>query len=207
VFGYFSDRKYHIINIASVCLFLTQLPLNVVNASQNNISPYFSVKGSYVLESGGVSNFLSSIDNLYGGKFAVGVSYNNVRTEAEFTYIKEYERKIDVNNWEKVQSSALFLNLYYDINISKSNFRPYINVGAGKVWGEFESFSAGYVLPHKNFKTNNLGIGFGIGFSYFFDTSLSLDIGYRYVNVGDVEIKDGFFLKTHEFILGTKYNF
>lgn len=180
----------------------------------------------------------SPLDKL-GKSFSYGVAvgYNineNIRTELAFTIrdgfeLKDTDTGLDPNYNFKgdVQSIATMANAYYTWN--KALFSPYVGAGLGYSQNKIKSLaysavdrSDGGIAPGG--KTNNFAYQLMAGIDYKINAKWTLDLGYRYADLGNIESKSGENvdpsgsslntydgskgdLKVHEAKLGLRYNF
>jgi opacity protein-like surface antigen len=79
---------------------------------------------------------------------------------------------------EKGSSGTAFANLYYNV-IDLPFIRGYLGGGVG-----YTKFTQDYLTDNKN----SFAYNFGLGVTATFIDILSVDVGYRYVHQGDVEI-------------------
>jgi opacity protein-like surface antigen len=145
----------------------------------------------------------------------------NFRLEAELSY-----SKYDANNMEDgtrgsgpatgdLTANYLLANIWYDIPL-KSKISPYVGggIGVAKVDADVQ-FGGGLGSGYQNSGTN-FSYQFGIGFTYPLSPKLSLDVGYRYKVVPNVDFDDGFFptliyhdgeLRSSNLQIGLMYDF
>lgn len=163
----------------------------------------------YTEEDGGAKE--KADDNVLGGSFAYGIKAGAVRTELELNIHEDAEKKYteDGDSWKNsLENNSIMLNAYYDIDTG-TKFTPYVGAGIGmarlkgKVTDTDESISK---------SKTNFAWQVGAGVSYAMTDNLSLDAGYRYMDSGDVTIKEDwgkvkFDSTSHEFLLGARYAF
>lgn len=199
-----------------------------------------SLKGS---SSGGVvtSSSKNHSDNGLGAALAIGYDFSskfdlNFRTELEYAFYskakstKSHFIPDNENGGEyaklksEINISTLFVNVYYDFK-NHTNFTPYVGAGlgiafvglAGSIFGGEEDE---YYVFSKN-SNNNFAWNIGLGVGYAFNERISLDLGYRYSQLGDVTSKitstdedgvatvteKGDNLSTHQIMLGVRFTF
>lgn len=156
---------------------------------------------------GGVSE--SNTQLSMGGALAVGYDFWQqhklpVRAELEFAmrgnnnYSNDYsnvygtpgmssELKVNYN------ASTLMANFFYDFHNSTS-FTPYLTAGLGLAFinteYEYNVRNAGASVFGMNESENftNFAWNVGAGVAYSFNENVSVDLGYRYVNLGNVNV-------------------
>lgn len=99
-----------------------------------------------------------------------------------------------LNRSQKIKSLTLMINGYYDIEASDS-ITPYITAGVGVARnnaGTLVSNSPGLLNATYNSKTStNLAWQIGAGTAFRLSDNTSLDIGYKYVNLGKIKTGAG----------------
>lgn len=171
------------------------------------------------------------------------VSNVNARAELEYTYKDkakfspnlnkimfeddDFSETIDVPNGtpglfiNELRSQSLMLNAYYDFKNS-SKFTPYVSAGAGvtRIKNK-QTFNPEFIEDDSSLSdtSNNFTWAAGVGVAYQVTKNVALDLGYRYVDAGDIEfnnnnvIEEGINLKStadlvsHDYTLGIRYNF
>ena len=114
-------------------------------------------------------------------------------------------------DFTKLESQSLMLNAYYDIDTG-TKFTPYVGAGIG-----YSKLKASYTLTAENATLSESDYQFtwpaGVGVAYAVNDNLSLDLGYRYVDMGNVKknYEPGssykFDVDANEFMLGARYTF
>ena len=180
-------------------------------------------------------------DSTYGGALAIGYDWKSrfdipIRTEIECATRSELEAEhtdyytsgpltVFRTFKPKVQTSSIFFNAYWDIdflclNGKKSSFVPYVGGGIGISFMDWElDYTEGttsYPIPnsHSTESRNrtNFAWNIGAGVAYKFANNWALDLGYRYVDFGDIGIEeDGGSMESkidaHEVLFGIRYTF
>lgn len=127
---------------------------------------------------------------------ALGLRIRHVRLEAEYTFSSVAKK----DNYEQ-QTDTMFAQLYYDIPF-KSPIRPFLNVGAGRHVTK---------IKEKNvYKDERHGLAYnlGAGVTWNVSTAVNIDLGYRYLNVGDLKTRTGTVKpKQHIAYIGWRYVF
>ncbi|MEQ0107895.1 MULTISPECIES: outer membrane protein [Klebsiella] len=166
-------------------------------------------------------------DRLGGASVAAGYQYNNGwRIEGEYTFRQKTEFTSGSTvfpksfNHLKLNTERQMLNIYrdYDLGYGVSLFGT-AGFGVAKVKaGGWQGNSA---REYADSTQNNLAYSLGAGVSYWPVARLSIDVGYRYVDMGKVEsgyntfgnvrgLKDEQMkarLASSEFTIGTRYQF
>ncbi|WP_145522514.1 outer membrane protein [Yersinia rohdei] len=177
----------------------------------------------------GVGEFISGEEkhNFYNASLAAGYQFGNGwRTEGEYVFKKKSEYTSGSSifatsyNHHKVDVQRLMLNVYrdyalgYDISI-------YGTLGLGLAKVESSGWQGNTSRQYTENTQTNLAYSVGAGVSYAVMNNLSIDLGYRYVDMGNVESGYNNFtnarrlqdeqMKAHlissEFTLGARYLF
>lgn len=156
-----------------------------------------------------------------GGALALGYDFRPqfdvpVRMELEYgasdhisktASVKVFRRRVPFR--AKIGVQTLLFNVYADIPNS-SSFTPYIGAGAGVAFITTEAGGMGLSAD----RTDSVPAGqAGIGCSYTFNRHLSLDMGYRFVLMGNTDTScDGVRLELrrnymHQVMLGLRVTF
>lgn len=206
-------------------ILLTSLALMsfVSVAHATEISPYVSLKGVYtkttasnfkyagITTSGDPDNSKTTFsDSTYGARLAFGAKIDFLRTELELGWNKDFSKTYSEGDGYKAsfKTKTALLNAYYDI-FTKGGLTPYVGAGIG--------------LSHLNARVaeeklsgNSFAWQVGAGVAYNLTNNLALDIGYRYMDYGNVskntsdEYGTGKLkakLKTNEVLAGLRYTF
>ena len=125
----------------------------------------------------------------------LGLRLRSFRAEIEWTDMMRSRLKS-----VRLEQQRYMLQTYYDLPI-RSAFRPYLNLGAGAAYTEVSD--SGKKDDRTGFAWN-AGAGLGVNVT----RSLSVDIGYRYVDSGkpklfNTKVK----ARSHEGYLGTRFSF
>lgn len=171
------------------------------------------------------------------------VSNVNARAELEYTYKDKAKFTPNINKVvieaeddseiidmpsgtpsifiNELKSQSLMLNTYYDFKNS-SKFTPYISVGAGvtRIKNK-QTFNPEFIEEIEDTlsdTSNSFTWAAGIGVAYQVTKNVALDLGYRYVDAGEIEFNNDFSedgvnfkstadLVSHDYSLGIRYNF
>ncbi len=170
--------------------------------AKTNNGPYLAVRFAGT----GLEAELDGIDHskesntvfTYGAAF--GVRVKDIRAELDWAS----SSRADYGEYSYLQQRVM-LQLYYDIPI-RSIIRPFVNVGAGFAYTDFEKrhHSSSYNEDGSSFAWNA-----GAGLTLAVSRALNVDLGYRYVDAGKKEFYDWPKLKmqAHEGYLGFRYTF
>jgi len=166
-------------------------------------------------------------DRRSGASLAAGYQYGNGwRTEGEYTFRQKSEFTSGStafptsNNHLKLKTERLMMNVYrdYDLGYGVSLFGT-AGLGIAKV--KADGWQGNTSREYASSTQNNLAWSLGAGVSYSPLEHLSIDVGYRYIDMGKVEsgyntfgnvrgLKDEQMkarLASSEFTVGTRYLF
>lgn len=128
-------------------------------------------------------------DNGWGIGAAVGMHFNQFRIEAEITHqINDIDALtfgpvvVGVPSGD-IRGTSYMVNGYYEFPIAEG-------------WGIYLGGGLGMATPDINIQSlddndTTFAYKFGAGVSYTINSNMAVDLGYEYLNVGDVEINDG----------------
>ncbi|EHP9584444.1 porin family protein [Salmonella enterica subsp. houtenae serovar 50:g,z51:-] len=177
----------------------------------------------------GVGQFIDGKDKDRpgGASLAAGYQYGNGwRTEGEYTFRQNTEFTSGSTafptsyNHLQLKSERLILNVYRDFDLGY-NLSLYGTGGLGIAKVKAGGWQGNTSREYATSTQNNLAWSLGAGVTYSPIERLSIDIGYRYVDMGKVEsgyndfsnargLKDEQMkarLSSNEFTLGTRYLF
>lgn len=173
------------------------------------------IKGSSVFNSG--SRFKNS------PVYAVGAGYkfdDNFRADLNLQHrdLHYKQSQAGIVTAQKTKNNSLFLNGYYDFK-NESMFTPYVTAGVGlsrNVAKDAVANDSGTLTIYKGKTTNNFAWNGGFGSKMNLNKSFDLDLGYKYVNLGEIKMglgdagelpgKSAKF-RAHEVTLGLIYSF
>lgn len=143
-------------------------------------------------------------DNAWMAGVALGYRYTYFRAELEYTWREETNDtsgEIDARNHSDFQTMSYMLNVYADLT-PYSMFTPYVMAGVGitNIKYEFRSFGG---QPMK-YEEDNFTWAVGGGLSAKLTNRINLDVGYRFLNMGEIEKAS---VRAHEFYGGFRYVF
>lgn len=143
----------------------------------------------------GVGEFVTGEEKhkFYNGSVAAGYQYGNGwRSEGEYVFKKSSEytsgSSVFANsyNHHKVDAQRLMLNVYRDYTLGY-NFSVYGTLGLGVAKVKSEGWQGNTSREYAEKTQNNLAYSIGAGISYAAMERLNFDLGYRYVDMGDIE--------------------
>ncbi len=155
---------------------------------------------------------------VYGLGLGFKVS-ENIRTDITLNKREKYSYShfdSGVMESQDINSSSLMINGYYNF-INNTDLTPYIMTGVGIAHNQAGKYTMTFgsseeFLP-KHAK-NNFAFQFGGGVGFKVIESISLDLGYKYVNLGKISTKRTEVLAAHkggltahEVSVGLIYNF
>lgn len=153
----------------------------------------------------------------FGGAFAVGYDFSRkfdvpVRAELEFAVTGATSKDVDaygVPAEVEVGAKTLLANVYWDICEYKG-FTPYVGAGIGFAFVNTEASALGYSIDDS--KTVFAGqVGFGC--AYAITDSVAVDLGYRFLMMGNGEVEymdaklESKDITAHQFMLGLRVTF
>lgn len=154
-------------------------------------------------------------DNAWGGALAIGYDFDKrfnvpIRAEVEYSLFSQVEAdknrlNPEDSDWnesfkQKFDIQTLFLNAYWDINTGTA-FTPYVGAGIGMAFIDTKYNCRGqsvsdpvndWVATSTGSKSRtNFAWNVGAGLGYDFNEYVTLDIGYRFVSLGNVKSSKG----------------
>lgn len=110
-----------------------------------------------------------------------GLDFNNgFRSDIEFTYNTDMKETI-LNTDVKNETMSLMLNGYYDI-ATGTKWTPFVNLGIGVARSVFKDESSDLKIDGNKFAYQA-----GVGVGYEVSQNITLDAGYKYLNLGSVD--------------------
>lgn len=196
-------KKITLSLVAAICLCCTGLfgKAHAIDLEGTYIAPkvaysFMAIEDIHQAGSAAKSN---SHEQAWGGALAVGYDFG-VKTQipmrAELEYSLFETQRYDSSNevaGRLERSQAVLANIYYDVKTG-TMFTPYAGIGAG----------VGFVGGDTNFAWN-LRTGIAVDIT----DSIKADLGYRYVQMGEVEGYRTYKgdLYAHDLMLGVRYTF
>ncbi|AHG21689.1 porin [Chania multitudinisentens RB-25] len=177
----------------------------------------------------GVGSFISGDEKerFFNGAVAAGYQFGNGwRTEGEYVFKKKSEYTSGSSiftssfNHHKVDAQRLMLNVFRDYELGY-DFSVYGTLGLGIAKVKSDGWQGNPSREYAASTQNNLAYSIGAGVSYAPIERISIDLGYRYVDMGNIEsgfnnfnnvrgLKDEQMkarLVSNEFVLGARYLF
>lgn len=207
-------------------------------ASAADIKPYAGVNFGYehaayndVVSKGtdGEGSWKDHAGNIMGDGFTTGavagVEYRasdllGLRGEVEYMYSRVNNATLKIKDYDfseklplDMSTNALLVNVYTDFH-NATPFTPYLTAGLGWGWSDVKEDTKDEDTLH--IKDNGLAWQVGAGVSYSVCDALSLDLGYRFVELADIEKKSSYGDYTekvsvtpmmHQVRLGARYAF
>ncbi len=140
-------------------------------------------------------------DVVFPFAMALGLRIRHFRVEAEYSFAtkaeyEKYEQETDV-----VSAQA-----YYDVPFN-SPIRPFVNFGVGRHKTDIKEAKTlktnGFDETRKGWMWN-----MGAGVTWSISNAVNIDIGYRYMDIGDIKTQNGTIKTTHHFAyIGWRYVF
>lgn len=159
------------------------------------LSTHQSAKDMDTSSRPGVGQFVGGDEKkrFYNGAVAAGYQYGNGwRTEGEYVFNKKSEYTSGSTafrnsfNHHKVEAQRLMLNAYRDYDLGH-NFSVYGTLGLGIAKVESSGWQGNISREYASATQENLAYSLGAGVSYAPIERVSIDLGYRYVNMGKIE--------------------
>jgi opacity protein-like surface antigen len=134
--------------------------------------------------------------------FGAGVGYRvnpNIRAELALGYRSGFELdqsdpqappstfRGEIRNWN------VMLNGYYDIDFGQP-WKPYVGAGIGYARNKLRTITVtnpsvpGVVVPIAGDTDSGLAWSLGVGVGYALPNGMTLDVGYRYIDLGDLKV-------------------
>ncbi len=183
------------------------------NASASMFTPYLSAKVKYDFVDSTVKYEKSDLDHrinmdkdVFAGSVAFGLrpeALPALRGELEYNHNKTIKKTVDDGS-ARTEIHYVLLNMYYDY-ITCTPFTPYLGVGLG-------GSSIKYSVEDQSDRNNRFAWQVGAGIAYAFNTNISADVGYRFVDLGHMSrnhdgAKTRIDSNAHELYLGLRYTF
>ncbi len=183
------------------------------NKTSKSYKLYTSIKGfgSFMTketEFSGSENSHTDFDKLRMGLgLTAGLKFDNIRTVLEVSrFGKTDNAEIYSEVYSRISNKYnVMLNGYYDFK-NKTAFTPYVGAGVGlaRIRGRVTEIGAK--------TTTNLAWQAGAGVSYTLNKQFDIDLGYRYLDNGNVKLdyNDGkvdLKSKLHQVYTGLRFNF
>lgn len=164
-----------------------------------------------------------------GASIAFGYKWDTedlpLRIEGQYYYRYHYDLNLRVTNGRagtvdydnETVAHAGLVQGYWHADIDQLPFEPYIGLSLGAIWNHTVSDRRANAGGTSEVTTNriNLAYGGGLGVWWDFSENLSLDVGYRYLDLGDIQtdryptgerVETGDY-GTHDVYIGVAYRF
>lgn len=134
-------------------------------------------------------------------KISIGKSINNFRSEIEFIHSKKNKLTYNDGSFKShlnISSNSYLINGYYDFKDFNEKVTPYIGLGLGisqnkisdEVWYTLTSSSANAEVKIPSKKKNSFAWNIGTGMMLNINKHVSLDLSYRYMDLGKLKGSD-----------------
>src|SRR4051812_34534113 len=132
----------------------------------------------------------SKLSNSFVGSIGAGIKTSWLRTDFTLDYVSpaKYTGTAPGNTTARIQSNTALFNGYFDLG-TWYRLTPYIGAGAGVGYVRVTDYQSNVAPPFAGNVDNNqwqfawaamAGVGWSVA------PNLMVDVGYRYLNVGDV---------------------
>ena len=169
-----------------IFILITLCFLSLINNANAGLplGAYIGVKGSYSsgLSSISVDNILSLGDSDNPAFFSVSAGVRLLKLRGELEYTKRYHMQtltLNDGSTKDLSNDSIMANLYYNF-LELPFIRLYVNGGIGTT-----KYSTNYVTNSPTFSYSA-----GAGVTLTLADTTSFDIGYRYFDMGDIELLD-----------------
>ncbi|MBO4519604.1 MAG: porin family protein [Alphaproteobacteria bacterium] len=148
--------------------------------------PYMAIRSALSM----LKNHINK--NAWEGSVAAGMQLNQFRTELEYIY-RDKIKKDTMGGPHTLGTMTMLVNGYYDIKMGSSLY-PYINLGIGASRLKQKDFD---MFDHTDYK---FSWGGGVGMGYDIMQNVTIDLGYRFLDLGKQ-------VKSNEFYGGLRFSF
>jgi len=172
-------------------------------AYAGDLRPYIGLRGGVSNLNSDLTNFpiasrvqLVSATNVFFGAAAAGMQYKFLRAELEYGY-----RDIASGGLfdYKLKMQSYMLNFYFDFP-TKFFLQPYLSAGAG-----FSNMKMDVGIA--NASNDIFSYGLGAGVSYPVTGNINIDLGYRFLKAGGMDVGVNLQNYSHDMYLGLRYTF
>lgn len=214
-----------------------------IESSDSNIDNRFS---SGTFESGVSHSFGNQNDDVFSGGLSIGYDFSpefNLPIRTELSYTARGDAKTtksgthlatantfttDLKHSETLGVQTLMANVWIDIP-NKTKFTPYVGAGVGAAFVKYDYSTDHYFAQTGQFtgnlngsaRTTNTAWLVGVGVNYKVNPNWAIDLGYRYLDAGDVTATSRFTtdsggvmnsksktkVSSNEVFLGARYTF
>lgn len=187
---------------------LSIISLLFISTNAHAILPfgiYYGVKGGMTMQNKDIKQIVFNNEktknkkNNYFASANVGIKFLKFRGELEYTIRPETTKLISLITDKKIMAQNLMGNLYYNF-LELPLLKFYINAGAGET-----KFTGSSSIETKNNFTWLAGLGINLS---LLDV-VNVDVGYRYVDMGTLEFKNGEKndKQAHDIYVGLRFGF
>ena len=186
-------------------LFSLLFLVSVNTANALPLGLYWGIRGGMSMQGSDVSQISDlKIENEKSDYFAsvnAGIRFLRLRGELEYSYRPESTNILDkvLGKSDSVDSTSLMANLYYNV-IELPFINIYVNGGIGNT--KFDG--------SKDLRTsNNFTWLAGVGVNLSLLNIANVDVGYRYVDMGDIDFrtKESVSKDVHDIYVGLRFGF
>ncbi|MCL1971867.1 MAG: outer membrane beta-barrel protein [Endomicrobia bacterium] len=136
---------------------------------------------------------------IFSGAAALGVKFNSMRFEAEYTYRAPAEQQYDYFPDVRQESGTVLLNFLYDF-ASSQKFHFYAGGGLGATFVKNDVKYEGVK------KKTSFALGVDLGVSFEVARRLNLDTGLKLTYLGNMYLKNtDYFMTAADLYLGLRY--
>lgn len=131
----------------------------------------------------------------------IGIRFLDFRFELEYTYRYDFFKMQSLNKTKNIAAQNIMGNIYYNfLSLPLINF--YVNGGIGETKFTGVPYN---IIGNKNNFTWNLGFGTNLSILDIFN----IDIGYRYVDMGNLKMINNTKIKqaSHDVYAGIRFGF
>ena len=169
-------------------LFTLILIANFVFATNASAGAFFGIRfGAEKLDVEEANTFFEDSQAKFIGAGFVGYHYSFFRLEAEYMYQAKRSYQSDADR-VSIETHSLMGNLYFSPPI-KSVLKPYLMGGVGAAFLD---------TKEGNFSDDNTDLAWqlGLGLELEFTENVFLEVGGRFVNMGEAEVNNKSFEQT-----------
>lgn len=167
------------------CALATAVMTSHANAADCATKTYMALRGDYSM----LKNHIDK--NTWGASLAVGMDMRPMRAELEYNYNDEI-KGVYAGERIKLGTQSLLINGYYDFH-NGSGMVPFINLTAGAS----RLHEKGQINSKNEYRA---AWGGGAGIAYHINDTAAIDLGYRFVSLGEN-------VKNNKFYAGLRFSF
>jgi opacity protein-like surface antigen len=151
--------------------------------------------------------------------FGVGIKSNWLRTDVTIDYAApvKYQGTVAAagDTTAKIEATTALINGYIDLG-TWERISPYIGAGAGVAYARVSDFASAAVPPFYGGSKNQWNFAYAgmAGIAFAVTPRFMIDVGYRYLNIGDVKTGSDVFgamtfknVAAHEVRVGLRWSF